>query len=408
MAMRLTAKRVAKLLKTEGRYGDGNGLYLQVAAPGKGSWLLRYQRHGRSRAMGLGSVADFSLAEARLRARAERQKLTDGVDPLEARHAERDRQMLEAARSMTFRQCAEAYYAAHADEWGNAKHRSQFISTMQTYVYPIIGALPVAAVDEPLVLRVLPPIWKTKTITAKRIRNRIAAVLDYAAAAKYRSGSNPARWEANLEFLLPKPDKIATVKHHEALPYSEVATFMAELRQIEGVAARALEFLILTAARTGEVIGATWRNEIDLNTKTWTISAARMKASKEHRVPLSDRAVDILRSLPREPDNDAVFIGVKAGSAISSIAMYRVLKRLRPNVVVHGFRSTFSTWAHETTAFAGAVIEQSLAHTVGNAVERAYKRSDLFDKRRKLMGAWAAYCDRSAKSGAVVPLRKAT
>lgn len=405
--MKLTTKKVLKLLKHPGRHGDGDGLYLQVMSPGRGSWLLRYERMGRERTMGLGATVDFTLAEARSRARAARQLLADGIDPLDARRAERDRQALEAARAMTFKQCAEAYFAAHADGWSNVKWRSQFTNTLRDYAYPIIGSVSVAAIDEALVLKVLTPIWKDKTPTARRVRNRIAAVLDYASAAGFRTGTNPARWEGHLEHLLAAPDKIARVQHHAALPYAEIAPFIARLREEAGVPARALEFLILTAARTGEVVGATW-DEIDFETKTWTIAAARMKASKEHRVPLSARAVELLRALPREVNNDNVFIGVRAGKAIGDIMMARCLKQLRPDATVHGFRSTFSTWAHETTAFPSHVIELSLAHTVGTAVERAYRRSDMFDKRRKLMEAWARYCTTSpvAKTGEVVSLRR--
>ena len=259
--MKLTTKKVLRALKTPGRYGDGNGLYLQVVTAGRGSWLLRYERDGRERAMGLGSVADFTLAEARQRARAARQQLADGVDPLNHRQAERERQRLEAAKNITFRACADKYFAAHADEWGNAKHRLQFTSSMRDHVYPIIGNVSVAAVDEPMILKVLAPIWATKTVTARRIRNSIAAVLDYAAAAKYRTGTNPARWEGHLEHLLAAPEKLAPIQHHAAMPYAEVASFIAELRQLDGVPARALEFLILAAARTGEITGAQWERD---------------------------------------------------------------------------------------------------------------------------------------------------
>jgi integrase len=276
---------------------------------------------------------------------------------------------------------------------------------MRDYVYPLMGALSVAAIDESLVLKVLNPIWKTKNVTAKRVRNRIASVLDYAAAARYRSGTNPARWEGNLEFLLPKPERIVTVQHHAALPYAEISSFMAALRASPSSAGTlALEFLILTAARTGEVTGATW-SEMDLQNRIWTIPAERMKAGREHRVPLSARAMELLSALPREVDNPHVFIGGRAGSAIGDLAMHRALRRIRDDVVVHGFRSTFSTWAHESTAFPAHVIEQSLAHAVGNAVERAYRRGDLFDKRRRLMAEWAKFCSATPAAGEVVTLR---
>jgi integrase len=260
-----------------------------------------------------------------------------------------------------------------------------------------------------MILKILQPIWASKTTTARRVRNRVASVLDYAAASKYRAGTNPARWEGHLEHLLATPEKLAPIKPHAALPYGEVAAFMIELRKVEGVAARALELTILTAARAGETIGATW-NEIELDTRTWTVPGARMKAGREHRVPLSDRAVEVLRSLPREDNNRNVFVGSKAGTGISSIAMYRALRRLRPDITIHGFRATFSTWAHETTAYAAHVIEQSLAHAVGSAVERAYRRSDLFEKRRRLMVDWAKHCATPVKKTAdpakVIPMRR--
>jgi integrase len=403
--MKLTVKHVAKALKHPGRYGDGNGLYLQVMTAGRGSWLLRFERNGRERAMGLGSTADFSLAEARQRARAARQLLADGVDPLEQRRAERAHRAAEAAKSVTFKQVAEQYAEAHAAEWNNRKHREQFINTLKAYAYPTIAALPVSAVDEPLILKILTPIWKQKTVTAKRVRNRIASVLDYAAAAKLRTGTNPARWEGHLEHLLPKPEKVRTRRHHAALPYREVASFMTQLRGVDGVAARALEFLALTASRTGEVVGAQWC-EIDLGEQTWTVPPERMKAGKEHRVPLSDRAIELLKALPREAGNENVFIGVTLGSSISSNSMYRVMKRLRSDAVVHGFRSTFRTWADEQTSYPHHVVEQALAHTIGSAVERAYRRGDLFEKRAKLMQAWAAYCSAPIKTSAVVPIRE--
>jgi integrase len=407
-AVNLTTKRILKFLKTPGRYGDGDGLYLQVNVPGRGSWLLRYERNGRERAMGLGKLADFSLKEARQRAKAARQLLADGIDPLDAKSAQRQQQVLEAARNVTFKKCAEQYFAAHADEWSSPRHRQQFANSLRDYVYPVIGATPVGAVDEPLVLKVLEPIWKEKTVTAKRVRNRIASVLDYATACKYRSGTNPARWEGHLEHLLAAPEKIATVKHHPAMPYGELASFITELRKIEGVPARALEFLILTAARTDEVNGAIW-DEIKLEGRIWVIPKERMKKrTREHRVPLSDRCIEILRQLPREPDNHYVFIGAKPGSNIAPTAMYEVLCTLRSGFTVHGFRSSFRDWAEESTSYLPIITEMSLAHSVGNASEQAYRRTDLVDKRRQLMTRWAKYCGTPSakKSASVVLLRR--
>jgi integrase len=274
-------------------------------------------------------------------------------------------------------------------------------------VFPTIGNMPVALIDETLVLKCLEPIWRTKTETASRLRQRIEAILDYATAAKLRKGDNPARWSGNLAYLLPAPDKIAPHVHHAALPYAEVAAFIARLRICPSTgssAARALEFLILTATRTGEVVGARWA-EIEWQAQTWTIPAARMKGGQLHRVPLAPRAMELLSGLHEEADNPYVFIGARAGTHISLDAMYSLTKAINPAITNHGFRSAFSTWAHETTAFADAVIEQALAHTVGNQVKRAYHHGDLFDKRRKLMEAWAQYCSTVPVQGAVVPLR---
>jgi integrase len=401
----LTTKRIAKNLKTVGRYGDGDGLYLQVNVPGRGSWILRYERNGRERAMGLGKLSDFSLAEARLRARAARQLLADGIDPLDQKAAQRQQQALEAARNITFQKCAELYFDAHAAAWSK-RHRQAFTGSLRDYVYPIIGAIPVSKIDEPLVLKVLQPIWKDMTVTAKRVRNRIASVLDYAAASKYRTGTNPARWEGHLEHLLAPPEKIASVEHFPALPYKEIPAFIAELRKVQGLAVRALEFLILTAARSDEVRNAVW-SEIDLEQRMWIIPAERMKKAREHRVPLSDRCIEILKALPREPNNPYVFIGAKSGRQFGDNEMYRLLRAQRGGVTVHGFRASFKTWAEESTAFSNHVIELSLAHSIGTATEKAYRRTDLFDLRRRLMANWAKHCCTPTKKSAdVTPTKK--
>jgi integrase len=341
--------------------------------------------------MGLGPFHTVSLQEARERARKARQQLFDGVDPLEARRIERARAVLEQAKAVTFEEAAIAYFDAHQAKWKNAKHRAQFLSTMREYAFPKLGKFAVADVDLGAVLGVLEPIWPTKTETASRVRGRIEAVLDWATVRKLRTGDNPARWRGHLEHVLPDRARLAKPKHHAALPYSEVSTFMAALRQRDGIAARALEFSILTAARTGEVIGARW-DEIDLEAKTWLVPADRMKAGREHRVPLSDRAIEILMSIPTEKGNQFVFIGPRAGG-LSNMAMAAVLRRMnRAEITVHGFRSTFRDWAAETTAYPNDVVEMALAHTVGNKVEAAYRRGDLFEKRRKLVVEWARYC----------------
>ena len=379
------------------------GLYLQVMSASNRSWLLRYALHGQERWLGLGSVETFSLAEARQRAHAARQLLADKIDPLTVRRSERAERSVAAARHKTFRVVAEQYDAAHGAGWSK-KYRANFLASLQRYVYPTIGDLPVSAIDEALVLQVLQPIWHTRTVTAKRLRRGVAAVMDYAAASGYRIGENPARWRGHLQHLLPSPEKIVTVQHFAALPYAELPEFMSELRAVPGSAARALEFLVLTAARTDEARGAT-HDEIDLDNRTWTLSPARMKAGREHRVPLSQQAMTLLRALPRDATVNALFIGSRAGIAIGEAAMRDVLAGLRPGLTVHGFRSTFRTWAEERTSFPSVVAEQALAHTIGNAVERSYRRTTLYEQRARLMQQWADFCYTPLGVGAATPLR---
>lgn len=394
--MRLNAKRV-ETLREPGRHADGDGLYLQITPTGVKSWVLRFERNGRERMLGLGPLRDFSLKEARERARRARQQLADGLDPIDARRAER------AVPTMTFAQAAQAYAKLHEAKW--TSKRPQFIPSLRRFAFPILGDLPVAAVDIPAVLKVLEPIWSTKTDTASRVRGRIELVLDWAAASGYRPrGDNPARWRGNLAMILPAPGAVAKVEHLAALPFTEIGAFMAELRTRPGVAARALEFTILTTMRTSEVLGARWA-EIDLPQRVWTVPAARMKASRPHRVPLSEQAVALLAGLYTEADNDFVFIGVKPGRGLGATAMTEALRRMRPEgVTVHGFRSTFRDWAAEVSHFPNHVVEMALAHSIGNAVEAAYRRGDLFEKRRALMEEWAQFCAKA--DGAVVPMRK--
>jgi integrase len=398
--MALTVKRVARLTR-KGRFLDRDGLYLQVMSPNNRSWLLRYELHAKKHWMGLGSLKTFTLNEARSRARRARQLLADGIDPLAARRTERAQAAAAAARNKTFATVAAEYFDAHATSWSR-KHRDDWQRTLASHAYPTIGALPVGTIDEPLVLNVLQPIWSDKTVTAKRLRQRIASVLDFAAAAGYRSGSNPARWEGHLQHLLAAPEKLAQVKHLPALPYSELPAFLTELRALPGIPARALEFTILTATRTNEVKGARW-SEIDLKAAQWVIPSERMKAGKEHRVPLSRQAIALLRALPREAES--IFVGTRAGTGISAMAMWQVLRSLRTDISVHGFRSTFRTWAEETTSFPSVVAEQALAHTIGNAVERAYRRTTLYEHRTRLMQAWADYCDKPRAAASVTPIR---
>jgi integrase len=386
------------------------GLYLQVTPTGARSWLLRYERGGRERAMGLGPVKEFTLDEVRARARKARQLLKDGIDPLVARDEERAKQTSEkalaAAANVTFKECVEQYYKFHSRKWNNAKHAAQFLSTMKMYAYPALGKLPVATIDKALVLKAIDPIWSSKTETASRVRGRIEAVLDFAKTRGYRTGENPAAWDGNLAHVLPARNTIAKVKHHAALPFADVPDFMAQLAVREGIASRALEFTILNASRTGEVIGSRW-SEFDLNAKLWTIPAARMKAKKEHRVPLTGRSLEILKALPRE--GDFVFPGGRKGVPISNMAMAEVLKRMdRLDITVHGFRSTFRDWAAERTSYPNHVVEMALAHVVGNKVEAAYRRGDLFAKRSRLMADWTKYClakPVDARANNVMPIR---
>ncbi|MER8435397.1 integrase arm-type DNA-binding domain-containing protein [Mesorhizobium sp. M1312] len=412
--MALTSKRIAKL-NAPGRYRDpeARGLYLQVGRTGTKSWLLRYELNGRERFHGLGSLDDFSVKEARERARAARQKISDGIDPIDARRAERAARAVEAAKVLTFEKAARQYSEQNEPRWQNRKAAAQFLSTMRDYVFPVFGSVSVADVDTGLVLKALErehperhgkSVWMAIPETANRVRGRIESVLDWATTRGYRQGDNPARWRGHLENVLPARGLVQRVEHHAAMPYLALPPFMAALAERDGVAPQALEFTILTAARTGEVIGATW-GEVDLDGLVWTIPAGRMKAGKEHRVPLSGRAVEILNSLPREKGNPYIFIGPRA-NGLSNMAMAAVLKRMGGNdVTVHGFRSAFRDWAAELTGYPNHVVEQALAHTIGNAVERAYRRGDLFEKRVRLMADWSRFCMNPAPAGAVVPMR---
>jgi integrase len=386
-------------------------LYLQITPKGVKSWLYRYEFRGRERGMGLGPYHTISLPEARERARAARQLLLDGIDPLDARKEAHAAAALAAAKMITFEKAARQYFDERARGWKNAKHRAQFLSSLATYAFPKIGAVKVSDIDTGLVRQVIEPPWLDKVNprveTANRVRARIEAILDWATVRGYRSGNNPARWKGHLAHSLPAPGKVAKTQHHPALPYAELPAFMTALAERPGIAARALEFTILTAARTGEVIGAT-ADEFDFKERVWTVPAGRIKGGREHRVPLSAPAVALLRALPREAGNRFVFVGAKPGTRLSDMAMGTVLQRMKIRFTTHGFRSTFRDWAAERTSFANHVVEMALAHAIGNKVEAAYRRGDLFDKRRKLMEAWGTYCMSSPEaSGEVVPLRGA-
>lgn len=374
-----------------GIHNDGLGLLLQVSESGAKSWLLRFRFAGKRREMGLGSFNDVSLAEAReLRAEC-RKMLHRGIDPIEHRHAEKLKRAADRVQAMTFAEAAVAFIDAKSAEWGNAKHVKQWEATLATYAFPVFGELDVRDVHVGVVLKVLESIWRTKPETASRVRGRIEAVLDYAAVRGYRTGENPARWRGHLDKLLPTRSKVQKVEHHAALAYAEIGDFIRVLRAQPGIAARALEFVILTACRTAEALGATW-DEIDLSRELWTVPADRMKAGREHRIPLSRPAVALLRSVHRE--NDWVFPGVRGGCGLSNMAMLAVLRRMgRADLTVHGFRSTFRDWTAEQTHYPKEIAEAALAHVVGSKTEAAYQRGDLLEKRRRLMDDWAHYVE---------------
>jgi len=387
---KLTALKVSRLSKP-GRYADGKGLYLQITKTLAKSWIFRYERDGKERFMGLGPSHSVGLADARELARAARTRLALGKDPLDERNAEIQAAKVEKLSNSDFDTCAAEYIKSRQDEWKSEKHRKQWETSLKVHASPHIGKLAVRRITTPLVMKVLQPIWKTKTETASRIRERIERILSWAAKQGYREGENPARWDGHLEELLPKPSKLKKVVHHPALPYREVGAFMRDLKHQIGFGPRALEFTILTACRTGEVLGATW-GEIDFRRRVWTIPVERMKNSKQHRVPLTNSAVEVLKKV-RGFHPKLVFPGGKKDSLLSSMAMLRVLENLeRPGLTVHGFRSTFRDWAAEMTQYPEAIAEMCLAHTVGNAVENAYRRSDLFNRRRELMTDWATWC----------------
>jgi integrase len=381
-----------------GLYGDGAGLWLHVGPTGGKSWLYRYMLAGRARGMGLGPLHTIGLAEARERAAAARRLCLDGIDPLEARRADRVGRAAKAAAIITFSQAAARYIETHRAAWRNTKHAGQWGATLATYAFPVIGDLSVADVDAGHVTAVLVPIWTSKTETASRVRSRIELVLDYAAAHGWRSGENPARWKGHLRNVLPNRAKVAPVEHYPALPWQQIGAFMAELEKQGDVVALALRFLILTACRTGDVVGAVWA-EIALDDAIWTIPGRRTKAGREHRVPLSEAAIEILKRLPG--GDGPVFPGRRAGSFLPSLAMRTLLHRTgRRDLTVHGFRSCFKDWASET-GWAADVSEASLAHTIGNKTVAAYQRGDLLERRRSLLEAWAAFCARAEPATAV-------
>jgi integrase len=408
---RLTSKKVVAARKQPGRYADGHGLYLQVTSANAASWLLRYERDGHEHMYGLGPLHTVSLKEARERAKVARLQLLDGVDPVQAKKAANAGRALEAAKAVTFQEAAAQYFESNRPKWTNERHAREFIGSLKRYAFPVIGALSVSAIDIGLVLRVIEPHWLTKTETMSRVRGRIEMILDYATVRKWRVGDNPARWGGYIEHVLPAR-KGADIEHFPALPYAQMPDFMSRLRAREGVAERALEFCILTAARPGEVLLALWP-EIDLDAAVWTVPPDHMKkrkSSKPHRVPLSKAAVALLRNLPGKSADGPVFIGPRPGEPLGKNALQKALARMgHTDITVHGTaRSTFRDWAAERTATSYEVRELALAHTVGTSQGRAYERTDRLDERRRLMEQWANYCysPPTAAEGNVVALRQ--
>lgn len=392
-------------LKLPGLYSVGGvaGLQLQITETGAKSWVLRAKVGTKRRDIGLGGYPTVTLAQARDRAREARDQIFRGVDPIEERR--RLARELAAAQAVpTFDQCVRDFLADKTAEFRNAKHAAQWAATLETYASPVFGKLPVNEIELSHVVRALKPIWTTKTETASRVRGRIEAVLAAATVTGFRKGDNPARWKGHLDAVLPKPNKVSKVEHHAALPYGDLPAFMTRLRAMPGTGARALEFAILTAARSGEVRGARW-NEIDLEARTWTIPASRMKAGKEHRVPLCSAACDLLRAQPK--GEGYVFAAVRGGM-LSDMSLTAVLRRMSVDVTAHGFRSTFRDWAGETTAFPREVIEHALAHQLRDKAEAAYARGSLFDKRRRLMEAWETFCTAAPAAGKVIPIKSKT
>ena len=390
-----------------GMHADGNGLYLRVQASGAKGWIFRFQLGGKRREMGIGTLAERPAVDARAAAAELGRMVREGIDPIEERNR-REKEANDAAKqaaagTVIFLQVAADYIASHRAGWRNAKHADQWANTLATYAEPVIGDLAPADVTTEHLLTILSPIWTTKPETASRVRSRIELVLSYAKAKKLRDGENPAMWRGHLDALLPKPSRVKKVRHHPALPYGQMSEFMLALRNVQGLGARALEFAILNAARSGEVRLAEWR-EIDLDAATWTVPADRMKARRAHRVPLSQAALRLLESLPRLDGTDLLFPGMRAQRPMSDMALTAVIRRMnegRPRwmdpksnaqAVPHGFRSTFRDWCAEQTHFPAEMAEIALAHTVGDKVEAAYRRGDMFEKRRAMMQAWAEWC----------------
>ena len=386
-----------------GKYEDGGGLRLVVSESGARKWVFRYTLAGKRREMGLGSFPAVDLADARIKATEYREMAAKGIDPIKARK-------VEPTKIPSFTSCAAQYIRAHRRGWRNAKHARQWVSTLKTYARPVIGTVQVDEIGTEDILKILTPLWTTKTETAKRVQGRIENILDFAAARKYRDPINPARWRGHLDKLLAKPSRVRTVTHHPAMPYTDLPDFMEALKENGSLSAQALRFLILTATRTGEVLNATW-DEVDLDARVWTIPAARMKSRREHRVPLSEEAVSILSNLLRVVGNNYVFPGSRHGRPLSNMALLQLMRGMGYGVdgdkgpyVPHGFRSSFRDWSGEVSSFPRDVAEMALAHAIENKVEAAYRRGDLFQKRTKMMESWANYLTLGNTASRVVAL----
>lgn len=398
----LTARQCTTL--TTGKYNDGGGLWLAVSKTGTRKWFLRVTINGKRREMGLGSLNDVSLAQARVKAAEARAQAAKGVDPIKAKH--------QADEGVpTFTQAAARYIRMNRHGWSNKKHQRQWTATLKTYARPVIGSKPVDQISTEDVLTILSPIWTTRTETAKRVQGRVENVLDFAAARQWRDPINPARWRGHLDKLLPRPTKVKTIRRQPAMPYTELPAFMAELRGMGSVSSLALQLLILTATRTSETLKAEW-SELNMEAAEWTIPASRMKARREHRVPLSKAAVAALEAAPRIADNPYIFPGGREGRPLSQMALLMLMRGMghgvggdKSDAVPHGFRSSFRDWSGEVSSFPHDVCEMALAHAIPNAAERAYRRGDLLEKRRKMMEAWSEWCI-PASGEKVVPIRR--
>lgn len=389
MAIHKLSFRQVETAKT-GKYEDGAGLRLIVSEAGAKKWVLRFTLNGKRREMGLGSYPDIELSNARAKASEYRNLVRDGIDPIDVRR-------VEVVEIPCFTSCAANYIRAHRKGWKNAKHARQWVSTLKTYARPVIGNKLVDKITIEDILKILSPIWTEKTETAKRVQGRIENVLDFAAAHKYRDASNPARWRGHLDMLLPKPSRVKTIRHHPAMPYDEVPAFMDELSANKSVSALALRLLIMTAVRTNELLKAQW-SEIDLDAAVWTIPADRMKAKREHRIPLTVHMLADLKALPGIEGNSHLFPGARYGKPLSNMALLQLMRGMgygvngvRGNYVPHGFRSSFRDWSGEVSTFPRDVAEMALAHTIKDKVEAAYRRGDLFNKRREMMEDWTSY-----------------